>query len=347
MKVVNEEIKPNSKTFISVKVTMDLDGGDISIPVHVIAGAEKGPTLALFAALHGCEWLTVEAIRRLVQKTKPNDLAGTLVAVSVGNPVAFGNYLRRSTPDDSDNMDLNRVFPGSSPHGSPLCISEQLGAKLTEEVLARSDYLIDFHSGIWGPTWDYVAIGIDFPKAEVVKKCEEMGKAFGRPYIVQNKMMGVFPGPKSAAGYFSGVLGKPSIMPSIGGAGFGEALEEKWINSNITGVENVMKHLKMLKGEPNVPQKYLFVRNPLGIRPSIGGILIPKISADLAMQKVTKGELLGQVISPYSFEVLEELRSPVTGLVLGSTRMYPVRPGDWAFYIADLDDPNTRWVPAR
>ena len=61
-------------------------------------------------------------------------------------------------------------------------------------------------------------------------------------------------------------------------------------------------------------------------------------------REVQKGELLGRVWSPYSFEVIEELRSPVRGLLDMVSREYPTRPGDWAYLVVDLDSPGNLWI---
>lgn len=339
LQIIGKDIKSNSKSYIELKVTRDLDGGEINIPVHVIAGSQKGPTLALFSTVHGGEWVPIEVLRRIVQKIELTELAGTLIVVPVANPIAFGNYLNRVIRDESDNADLNRTFPGQY-----TWITEQISSKLAKEVLKNIDCLIDFHWGMWGCTFGAVYYGADYPDVEVNRKTEAVAKAFGYPCMIRGKVMAVFPGPKSTRGYVGGVLGKPCFSVEIGGAGFDQALEERWIDVNIKGVENVMKHLKMLKGVPQVPEKYLICEKRWRVNPSIGGMLIPKLPVDSLMREVKKGELLGQVVSPYSFEVLEELRSPGNGILMTSARMYPVRPGDWAFAVIDTEDKGTQWV---
>jgi hypothetical protein len=339
MKIAGKEIESNTKEYISMKITTDLDGGDINVPVHVVAGDKAGPTLALLSMLHGSEWGTIEVIKRLVEQTHPDELNGTLVAVPVGNPVAFGNYLTRNTPDESDNADLNRVFPGNY-----TWIAELIASKLAKEVLANSDYLIDFHSFIWGSVLGATMAGTDFPDDNTVKECRAMAEAFGYPCIHLGKVMSVFPGPRSSFGYFGGVLGRPGIGVEIGGLGFDEELEQKWVGMNVTGTKNVMMHLDMLGGEPELPEEYLVFEKRWRVNPSVGGILTPRIPSDSLMREVEEDELLGEVVSPYSFEVLEELRSPGKGILFMSARMYPVRPGDWAFAVIDTEDENTKWI---
>ena len=64
----------------------------------------------------------------------------------------------------------------------------------------------------------------------------------------------------------------------------------------------------------------------------------------MMVREVQAGELLGRVWSPYTLEVVEELRSPFRGLVDMAPRAYPARPGDWAYLVVDLDDGGSRWI---
>ena len=61
-------------------------------------------------------------------------------------------------------------------------------------------------------------------------------------------------------------------------------------------------------------------------------------------REVKKGELLARIISPYTFEELQRLEAPSDGLLTLMARTYPVRPGDWAFGVADTSHPESNWV---
>src|SRR5690606_25647039 len=111
-----------------VPVTTDLNGGLIALATHVVVGSAPGKRLLVTSTLHGGEWTTIEVIRRLLERVDPSALSGTLVALPVGNPTAFG-MLKRATPDESDNSDLNRVFPG---HES--WITEQIASTITKQL---------------------------------------------------------------------------------------------------------------------------------------------------------------------------------------------------------------------
>jgi len=109
-------------------------------------------------------------------------------------------------------------------------------------------------------------------------------------------------------------------------------------------VRAVAQELGILPGEPVRPDRVMIFDRVRRVNPSIGGMLEPFRSGGMMETEVQPGELLGKVWSPYSFEVVEELRSPVRAVVDMASRPYPVRPGDWAYIVVDLDSPGTRWL---
>ena len=246
--------------------------------------------------------------------------------------------LTRNTPDESDASDLNRVFPGQY-----TWIAEQLARIITTSLLQKSDYLLDFHMGLWGSVMGIVSYGMDFDE-KVTEESYNLALAFGYPSIKEVAVATAFPGPRSARGYSGAVLKIPSLGVNIGGAGFDKAHEESWLNQNLDGIRNVMIHTGMLEGILDLPEKYLLWRKRWRVNPSVGGYLLPAIPPSDLMRKVSKGELLGRVVSPYTFEVLEELTAPGEGIVTYTARDYPVRPGDWGYGVIDLNDPHTRWI---
>lgn len=337
MKIGGQTCEAGTKQVVALPVTTDLNGSEIKLYVHVINGWESGPTLALLSTLHGSEFWTIEMIRRLVQGLEPSRLKGAVLAVPVGNPVAL-QMLTRPTPDESDAPDLNRVFPGQN-----TWIAEQLARVITESVLKSADYLIDFHIGPWGCVMGTVMHGTDFDE-DVVQKSRELAFAYGYPCIQSGRIASSFPGPRSACGYAGAVLRIPNLIVEIGGAGFDKAHEESWYKINLDGIRNVMIHTGMLEGKLDLPDKYLVWAKRWRVNPSVGGYLLPDIPPDDLMREVDKGEVLGKVVSPYTFEVLEELVAPGDGVVFYTARDYPVRPGDWAWGVIDLNDEGTKWV---
>lgn len=339
LKIAGQAFGAGTKGFLWLDVTTRLDGTMLRIPLHVITGADRGPTLTLTSTLHGSEWLTIEVFRRFIEGLDPSAMRGRILAIPVGNPQAF-QHLTRNTPDESDEPDLNRAFPGGD-----TWITVQIAREISEQVLSQTDYLIDFHMGIWGSAMGEVGCGQDIPDSEVREKAAAMARAFGYPCIRRLNMVTGFPGPRSIGAYSAAKLGIPAMGASIGGGGFEPELEERWIEINVAGIRNVMMSLDMLDGTPDVPSRYLtFEGRGYRVVPSVGGYLHPVVPPDSLLKEVQKGEVLARVISPHTFEELEVLRAPVHGVLFGVARPYPVSPGDWAYFMADLDDEGTRWV---
>ncbi len=323
-----------------VSVTTRLDGSELRVPVHVVKGGRDGPTLTLISTQHGAEWFSIEIVRRVITELVPGTLRGRVIGVPVANPVALEHFTRM-TPDESDEPDLNRVWPGGR-----TWITEQIAAALDKQVLSGTDYLIDFHPGPWGAALATVGYGADLPDERVRRASLEMALAFGHPSVRALKMMGAFPGPRSIAGYAGSVLKIPNIGPCLGGLGFAPEVERDWLEQSVRGVQNVLRHLGMLDGEPTgLPARYFhFGSRGHRVVPSKGGFLRANHGPEALMTEVRKGTVLATVTSPYTFERLEDLVAPVDGVLFGIARDYQVRPGDWAYFLAESSHPDSAWV---
>ena len=332
---------PAGRSLHRYPVTVDLHGGEIRLVVHEITGAKDGPTLAVLSTLHGGEWLSIEMVRRLVTRLDPKAMSGRVLAVPVGNPVAL-THLTRNTPDESDSADLNRIFPGQF-----TWIADLLAKAITEHVLKPCQYLIDMHLGLWASSFYTVVWPKDLPDPEQVRKAGVMAQAFGCPMVFHRNTVTEFPGPRSAVGYAGAKLGVVPLIVEVGGAGFAPDLEEKWIEETVAGMMSVMRAIGMLPGEPIRLERYLHYNRHFRVNPSVAGYLLPEIGPDALCQEAPKGAVAGRVISPYTFEELEVLRAPVRGAWALISRPYPVRPGYWAFGVADLEEPGTGWGPPR
>lgn len=324
------------KHITRIRVTTDLNGGPIDLVTHVVVGHRPGPTLFVASTLHGGEWTTIEVIRQVLERVEPDHMSGTLIALPVANQTAFGK-MKRATPDESDNSDLNRVFPGPE-----TWITEQIAATITRELLSKADALIDFHQGTWGNSFGRMSYGHDFPDPDVAAASRAMAHAFGIPWV-RAQTTQKFPGPGSMMGYAGTKLGIPSVIGGIGGIGFEADEEAEWIEANVRGVLNVMRHLRILEEEPERVRVLEFSRMQR-VNPTVGGFLRPSRDDDTLGREVAAGEVLATVTSPYTREVLETLVAPVAGYLMYYPRWYPVRPGDWAYGIIEKGHPQTCWV---
>ncbi len=295
--------------------------GAAEIPVTLINGASPGPTLALVAGVHGYEYPPILATQRLIQKIDPRHLRGRVIVVHAANLPSFLKRTIYYSP--VDGLNLNRVYPGKS-DGT---LSQRIAYTITQEVIDRCDYLIDLHCGdgneslrpysYWMP--------INDPKVDEASKALVM--AFGMDHIVIDRER---PKDPSASMYCSNTAvtrGKPAITIESGGMGI--AFDEGDIAAILRGIQNVMRHLKMVDGAVETPAKVLWydptevLRFPDNL-PVKFGTFFPQAKKG---QMVEKNALLGYVTDMFGKEVYK-LRAPFAGEVLYIIGTPPISAGE-------------------
>ena len=296
-----------------IPVTTLASGSELFFPLHRLEGRAPGPTLGLSAVVHGDEPLTNEVIRQVLTRVDPAKLQGTILAVPVANPLAF-ERLTRHTPIDM--LDMNRNFPGN-PAG---WLSEQMAHVLATRFVSQLDVHLDLHTGGIFPTVDYVYI---------FDKSRELSLAFGSRFLFEPSQpyQGTFAVPAREKGI-------PFFTAEVGGGSF---LDAHYVEHGVRGVMNVLTQLGMIDGEVVRPPRQTIVTEMAVIRPRAGGMLYPEIGLDRLGQEVRGGTLLGRVVSPYTFETLEEIRAPfdLGYMILLRGGMMRVNPGDYGYMVAN------------
>ena len=110
LKVGNLSANKGEKTFGYLETAKSRSGIRLDVPVHLIAGAEPGPTLMLQGAIHGGEIIGSIAILDFVAKADPAAIRGNIIAVPVVNRAGFELGERGSRVDAKD---ISRLFPGN------------------------------------------------------------------------------------------------------------------------------------------------------------------------------------------------------------------------------------------
>jgi predicted deacylase len=284
-----------------------------AIPLQVMRGSKEGPTLFVSAAVHGDEMIGIEIIRRLKKLSILKKLKGTLILVPVVNVYGL-TTLSRYLPD---RRDLNRSFPGSS-KGS---IAARIAKIFFDEVVKKSDYGIDLHTGAIHRS-NLPQIRTNINNIETLR----LAKAFEAPVILHSQLRD-----KSLRSEAQ-EEGVPILLYEAG-----EALrfDETAIKIGVKGVINVLKALDML---PQTKKKRY--KNPLifnhssWIRaPESGMLRTVKGLGD----SVKKDQLIGFIDDPISDEVYE-IQSTFDGIIIGKVQIPMVQEGDAVFHIARFDD---------
>ena len=298
-KIGKATFEPKTKKFLQICVAKMADGSESRIPVHIVNGAEKGPKLCLLSAIHGDETFPIDVVREIVEKTDVDNLAGTIIAIPVANPHSFESGTR-NTPFDFAN--LNRIFPGKS-DGS---LSERIACGISRQVMKNADYLIDLHSGPASLNVNYTYV-YEFA-GEIGKRSEEVAAIFGQEIL--------YKGPPIAGTALEFAL-KSNLVAFTVEIGSPEFRCEEHLKMGVRGVENVMKHLEMIPGKPLLPRKQCMIKDKIVWRPTHGGLLCPVYGGlETQGEVVAGGTTVARIISPYTFEELEQVKAPYKDTLL-------------------------------
>ena len=299
---------PGNMAFSGIPCAYLPDTTPVSIPVIVVNGVTDGPILLLTAAMHGIGVGGCEVIRRLTREVlDPRQLRGAVIAAPILNPFAY-RAARMNTPQDEYN--LNRVFPG----GPDQLLSHRLAHTIITELVARADYLIDFHSNVV-PSMPFTILRRTENLA-VNAAAKKMADAFGITTIEMVQQL-----EQHRTGTMSDwalAAGKPSIVI--------ELIDSRRINipavtMGLRGTLNVLKVLGMLDGELDPAQSELPVYKGNFVRMEItankGGLVhLGKDAGDA----VARGDVLATLYDPFG-NIVDVIKSPVNGYVLA----YPLR----------------------
>ncbi len=316
-------------SIVSGRLEVPAAGGDAGtfFPITVAHGARPGPVLTLVAGIHGSEYAPILALQRLRPQLRPEDMSGTVVLVHMANLPAFLGRTIYFGPED--RLNLNREFPGR-PDGS---LTERIAHVLTREVIARSDFLMDIHSGD-GNEWlrpSYTGYYAEAGGSEVIERSRRMAVAFGLDVIVE------FRGdltPESAiwCGSAAVALGIPAIDVESGEMGL---IEDRRIDPIVDGALSVMRDLGMAEGEPTPTTSPLFIRERAYAESDHDGVWTPdpRIRAG---QYVPEGARLG-AIRDFHGAPLAEIRAPAAGMLLILLGAPPVNRGETIAVIARVE----------
>jgi hypothetical protein len=141
--IVNRDISSGSVK-PRVEVQRFFNGTNQEVAVYFVSGEGKGPTLLIFAGIHGDEsggYLTAERYADVKVKK------GTLIIVPRLNLPAVSNGKRQGLSGD-----MNRLFhlPENSNSNPDIKVVD-----LAKSLIKRADYVLNLHqgSGFYSPTW--------------------------------------------------------------------------------------------------------------------------------------------------------------------------------------------------
>jgi len=296
---------------VSGLIEVDLGDRVVELPVVLINGSSDGRRVAITAGIHGAEYVSIAALRRVAMAVDPGRVRGAIVAVLTANPAAFAARSIYLNPLDRKN--LNRVFPGDA-GGSA---SERLAAWLDANVIAGSDLFIDMHCG------DLNEALISFTGMELTGNRDvdalsrQVADAYGLDYLV----IGPLPGSTTTAAATRGIA---AVLGEVGGRG---QWPEEDVSVHAAGLRRALVAAGVLPvSEANGPAGRVstLLTREAWLRSDVNGYWHPAVEVgDL----VLAGQPVGEVRDAFG-AVCRAIEAPIGGVILFLVTSLAMNEGD-------------------
>lgn len=266
----------------------------------------NGKRISIVTGVHGDELEGQYVAFKVIERIREHKecLKGIVDVYPAMNPLGIDSITRGIPAFD---LDMNRLFPGNR-EGD---MTEYIAAKIIED-LEGSDACIDIHaSNIYLEEIPQIRIN-ELHKDRLLP----MGKLLNVDYIWLHATSTVL---ESTLAYTLNSRNVPTLVVEMG---VGMRITKKYCDQLVEGIFSLMKNMGIWTGEA-AP-----VREPIVsedgkvcfINASVSGLFVPDTEH---WNDVKKGSPIGRIINPLKGEVVDEIVSPVDG-ILFTLREYPV-----------------------
>lgn len=319
------------------------------LPVSIVQGEEKCPTLWVTASIHGDEITGMAVAQDLLTESLPEEISGTLVVMPNLNPSGLRRNARTSYYGDDDP---NRYFPDAE-HGTedrirPPEVQERINRRIYDEIADTADAAIQLHTAGIGSRPFLIRGRVPYGKHRnedearaVANELDEMVEAFGVPVVSQftqqeYEELGLN---RALSAALRDVEGIPAFTPELGGH---SVVDEQNRRAGVAGVRNVMRTLGMLPDDPQAneaaPKNSVEfpVRRHRGPRTETPGIVRYLIDTGDVVEPETP---VANIVSPIG-DVKATIEAEHDGYVIGRQEGGVVYEGDPLLSLAIRDDSN-------
>ncbi len=270
-------------------------------------GNKDGKRVCIVTGIHGDElegqYVCYELMRRL--KKESHQLKGRVEIYPALNPLGVDSVTRAIPTFD---LDMNRIFPGN-PDGHMI---EYVAHRIIED-LAGADLVIDIHSS---NVYLY-----EIPQARISKTFSEklmpIAEMLNLDFIWVHDAATVL---ESTIAHSLNSIGTPTVVVEMG---IGMKITKEYGDRLVDGIINMLDKFGMWGG--NLPVR---IKQPIistvgdvcFINANYSGVIINPMPHS---SRVCKGDVLCQIVSSLTGEVLENVEAPVDGLLF-TMRSYPI-----------------------
>lgn len=274
------------------------------MPVNKSKGMKR---ISIVTGIHGDElegqYVCFELARRIEENI--DMLTGIVDIYPAMNPLGIDSITRGIPAFD---LDMNRLFPGNIDGN----MTETLAAGILKDV-SGSDVVIDIHaSNIYLTEIPQIRIN-ELHEEELVPLAKEVNVDFVWVHGASTVLESTF-------AYSLNSTGTPCLVVEMG---VGMRITKAYGNQLVDGIFNLMRKMGIWAGDTGATREPIISKNPDDVsflNAGTGGLFIPDVKH---WEKLKCGDRIGQIIDPLSGKVLEEVISPVDG-ILFTIRDYPI-----------------------
>lgn len=288
------------------------------IPVTVINGKQKGPVLGIITWNHGDDYSQIIAIQKLIQKTNPHEIKGTLLIVNIPNVPSLMS--RVSYVDLMKSKNLNKSSSKNEKE------TEQIREFITKKIINRCNYLIHMCTGdAYDDIIPYAGFYNYYSDVQLSEITKAMAQNMGFNYVValgNNEKIAndsIYTSRKDKYQHI------PTVFVECSNIRQEEGKEVQDLNK---ALDNLMIYLQMQQGvKSNIPS--ILIEEKENIISNSDGIFYSDVKAG---DHVKKGQKIGY-ITDFFGNKQEEIKAVVSGIVLYKIGTLPVKKGDQLFDI--------------
>ncbi len=263
--------------------------------------------ICVVTGIHGDElegqYVCFEVARRIEEKME--NLKGIVDIYPAMNPLGIDSITRGIPAFD---LDMNRLFPGNIDGN----MTEYLAAEIMKDV-SGADLVIDIHASNIYLT--------EIPQIRINELHEDVLVPFAKKANVDFVWVhGASTVLESTFAYSLNSTGTPCLVVEMG---VGMRITKEYCEQLTDGIFHLMETLGIWSGKTKKPRKPIVSKDPEDVsylNARVGGLFIQKVRH---WEKLKKGDLIGQIINPLSGKVLDDVISPVDG-ILFTIREYPI-----------------------
>lgn len=293
------------ENIVSIKLPAD---EELTIKKNRLKGAveDSGKRIAIVTGIHGDElegqYVCYELVKRITANM--SRLKGIVDIYPSINPLGMES-VTRAVP--MSGLDMNKVFPGSDTGA----IAENVAAKLVADI-SGADICIDIHAS-------NIFIR-EVPQVRISKANSDLLLKYAR--LLNTDFVWVHNSNAVGEGSLADTLNKNGVPTLVVEMGVGQRITKSYCSQLLVGIFNLMSTMGMWTGTVET------VSHPMVstdgsvkvIHAEQSGIFIPSAEHNMWVQK---GTVIGEIVTPISGTVEQEITAPADGLIF-SLREYPI-----------------------